>query len=45
MSRTPARRGGAGPLLGENTLEVLGEAGYGREDVARLVAAKVVRIP
>jgi formyl-CoA transferase len=43
MSRTPARRDGAGPLLGEHTLEVLREAGYDDGNVARLVGAEVVR--
>jgi crotonobetainyl-CoA:carnitine CoA-transferase CaiB-like acyl-CoA transferase len=45
MSRTPVRRDGAGPLLGEHTLEVLREAGYDDGEVARLVGSKVVGTP
>jgi formyl-CoA transferase len=42
MSRTPARRDAAGPLLGEHTLEVLREAGYDDGEAARLVGSNVV---
>jgi formyl-CoA transferase len=45
LSRTPARRGAAGPLLGEHTREVLSEAGYDDGEVARLVGSHVVGTP
>jgi len=45
LSRTPARRGAAGPLLGEHTREVLSEAGYDQGEVARLVGSHVVGTP
>jgi len=40
LSRTKARRGPAGPTLGADTREVLREAGYTDEEIARLVAAR-----
>jgi crotonobetainyl-CoA:carnitine CoA-transferase CaiB-like acyl-CoA transferase len=45
MSAAPARRTGAGPLLGQHTLEVLSEAGYHDDEVARLVGSHVVGTP
>jgi crotonobetainyl-CoA:carnitine CoA-transferase CaiB-like acyl-CoA transferase len=45
MSAAPARRAGAGPLLGQHTLEVLSEAGYHDDEVARLVGSHVVGTP
>jgi crotonobetainyl-CoA:carnitine CoA-transferase CaiB-like acyl-CoA transferase len=37
FSRTPARRGRAAPLLGEDSVALLTELGYGTDAVARLV--------
>jgi len=42
MSHTPPRRSGAGPLLGEHTLEILREAGYDDGELRRLVESRVV---
>ena len=41
LSRTPARRAGAGPILGADTREALVEAGYSAADVDALIAAGV----
>ncbi len=40
LSRTPPRRGAAGPMLGEHTRAVLREAGYTDDQVDALVAAR-----
>ena len=42
FSRTPARRAGAGPVLGADTREALVDAGYSPADVDALVAAGAV---
>jgi crotonobetainyl-CoA:carnitine CoA-transferase CaiB-like acyl-CoA transferase len=42
LSRTPGRVRRGGPALGEHTEEVLREAGFGAEEVARLVASGAV---
>ncbi|QUH02829.1 CoA transferase [Saccharopolyspora erythraea] len=42
FSGTPVRRGAAGPVLGADTAEVLGEAGFGAEDLDRLRRAGVI---
>jgi formyl-CoA transferase len=42
LSRTPVRLERAGPLLGEHTLEVLGELGLGEGDIAALEDAGIV---
>ncbi|MEJ7689563.1 MAG: CoA transferase [Nocardioidaceae bacterium] len=43
FSRTPARRAGAGPVLGADTRAALRAAGYTDADVDALVAARAVR--
>ncbi|HSS93555.1 MAG TPA: CoA transferase [Candidatus Dormibacteraeota bacterium] len=45
FSRTPARRGMAGPLLGEDSAALLAELGYGPAEVSTLVEQRVVAIP
>ncbi|MFN4071231.1 MAG: CaiB/BaiF CoA transferase family protein [Thermus caldifontis] len=45
LSRTPLTPTLSPPLLGQHTEEVLREAGYAEEEVARLVEKGVVRIP
>jgi alpha-methylacyl-CoA racemase len=42
LSRTPGRVRRGGPALGEHTEEVLREAGFGADEVARLVASGAV---
>src|SRR3954453_15766555 len=42
LSETPASVDGPAPLLGQHTDEVLAEVGYGREEIARLRADRVV---
>lgn len=42
MSETPTRRDRAGPLLGQHSAEVLGEVGYGSEEIAVLRESGVV---
>ena len=39
MSQTPPVAGRRAPLLGEHTDEVLGEAGYGADEIASITAA------
>ena len=41
--RTPARREGAGPILGADTREALLDAGYTAADVDALVASGAAR--
>jgi formyl-CoA transferase len=43
FSRTPVRRDTAGPLLGEDSAELLAELGYGPTDVRDLIEKRVVR--
>lgn len=45
FSETPTRRERAGPLFGEDSEAVLGELGYGPEEVASLVKSGVVKTP
>ena len=42
LSRTPATLATATPEIGEHTTEVLGEAGYSAEEIARLRELKAV---
>jgi len=44
FSQTPVRRGNAGPRLGEDTADLLGELGYDAREVHRLVEMHIVRI-
>jgi len=44
LSRTPARRDRAGPLLGEHTEEIVLELGRSEAELAQLVAVGVVKI-
>jgi len=43
LSRTPVRRDTAGPLLGEDSAELLAELGYGPTDVSDLIEKRVVK--
>jgi crotonobetainyl-CoA:carnitine CoA-transferase CaiB-like acyl-CoA transferase len=43
FSETPVRRGKAGPLLGEDSTELLAELGYGADEVRELIDSRVVR--
>jgi len=43
FSRTPVRRDAAGPLLGEDSAELLAELGYGPIDVRDLIETRVVK--
>lgn len=42
FSATPAREGGASPSVGQDTTELLGEIGYGSDDLERLRADGVI---
>ena len=42
MSETPTRRDWAGPLLGQHSAEVLGEVGYGPDEIAVLRESGVI---
>ncbi|MSR19867.1 MAG: CoA transferase [Gemmatimonadetes bacterium] len=44
LSRTPPRRGAAGPMLGADTREVLREVGYTDDEVDALVAARAAAV-
>jgi crotonobetainyl-CoA:carnitine CoA-transferase CaiB-like acyl-CoA transferase len=45
LSETPPRIAHAGPLLGEHSAEVLAEVGYSHEEIRRLAADGVIRMP
>ena len=45
FSATPARRDAAGPLLGEHSEAVLGEAGLTAEEISSLLADGIVQTP
>jgi len=45
FSRTPVRRGNAGPRLGDDTLALLAELGYGEKEVREMLEAKIVAAP
>ncbi|MGH7903623.1 MAG: CaiB/BaiF CoA transferase family protein, partial [Candidatus Dormibacteraceae bacterium] len=45
FSATPVRRDRAGPMLGEHSAAVLSELGYGADEVADLIARRVVEGP
>jgi crotonobetainyl-CoA:carnitine CoA-transferase CaiB-like acyl-CoA transferase len=44
LSRTPARRGAAAPMLGADTRDVLREAGYSDAEVDALVASRAAAV-
>ncbi len=43
FSKTPVRRDGAGPLLGQDSAALLAELGYGPTDVKNLIQERVVK--
>ena len=43
FSRTPTRRDHAGPRLGEDSVEILSELGYSKQEIGRMQAAGVIR--
>jgi formyl-CoA transferase len=43
FSSTPVLRGKAGPLLGEDSAQLLAELGYGPDEVRKLIEARVVK--
>jgi crotonobetainyl-CoA:carnitine CoA-transferase CaiB-like acyl-CoA transferase len=45
LSRTPARRDRAAPLLGEDSVALLEELGYAPAEIERLVEHQVVKVP
>ena len=45
MSRTPARRDNAGPLLGEHSAAILSELGYSRDATDNLASKGVIAAP
>jgi crotonobetainyl-CoA:carnitine CoA-transferase CaiB-like acyl-CoA transferase len=45
FSRTPVRRGKAGPLLGEDSAAFLAELGYGQAEIESLIEHRVIAIP
>ena len=42
MSATPPEMGGPAPLLGEHTREILGNLGYSRSEIQRLIDSGIV---
>jgi formyl-CoA transferase len=44
LSRTPPHRGAAAPMLGADTREVLGEAGYSADEIDALLAARAAAV-